>query len=94
MPPNVLDLVGEIRGAVERLPKEQLVDILTYVFKEYVVEGPAPLAAAPTAFQDDLAGMSFGEVVRSLQLRLDLPDLLGELRMRPQGRGVLSPTSS
>src|SRR5262249_37192592 len=42
---------------------------------EYVVEGSPPLAAGPVAMQDDLAGMSFAEVVRSLQLRLDLPEL-------------------
>ena len=93
--PNVLDLVGDIREAVERLPKDQLVDILVYVFKEYVVEGSPPLAAGPTSAEDDLAGMSFGEVMRSLQLRLDLPelelfDVQGErVSVRLQGRSIL-----
>jgi hypothetical protein len=73
--PNVLDLVGDIREAVERLPREALVDILVYVFKEYVVEGPAPLSGAPVEVRDSLEGLSFGEVIRSLQLRLDLPEL-------------------
>jgi hypothetical protein len=92
--PNVLELVGDIREAVERLPREQLVDVLVYVFKEYVVEG-APLSSAmPTPLPDDLAGMSFAEVVRSLQLRLDLPELeLFEVQgervcVRLQGRPV------
>jgi len=92
--PNVLELVGDIRAAVERLPRDQLVDILVYVFKEYVVEG-APLSSAmPTALPDDLAGMGFAEVVRSLQLRLDLPELelfevQGErVSVRLQGRAV------
>src|SRR5262245_3150101 len=93
--PNVLDLVGDIREAVERLPKDQLVDILVYVFKEYVVEGSPPLAAGPgVAVQDDLAGMSFAEVVRSLQLRLDLPELElfdvqgARVSIRLQGRSI------
>ena len=93
--PNVLDLVGDIREAVERLPKDQLVDILVYVFKEYVVEGSPPLAAGPgVAVQDDLAGMSFAEVVRSLQLRFDLPELElfdvqgGRVSVRLQGRSI------
>src|SRR3989440_3978706 len=73
--PNVLELVGDIREAVERLSKDQLVDILVYVFKEYVVQGPAPLQSSGQLVHDDLEGMSFAEVIRSLQLRLDLPEL-------------------
>src|SRR6185503_7113329 len=37
--------------------------------------GPAPLQGAAQLVNDDLDGMSFAEVVRSLQLRLDLPEL-------------------
>lgn len=92
--PNVLDLLGDIREAVERLPREQLVDILVYIFKEYVVEGAPPLAAGPMSVQDDLAGMSFAEVIRSLQLRLDLPELElfdvqgSRVTVRLQGRSI------
>src|SRR5258706_3910120 len=74
-PPNIRDLVGDIREALERFPREALVEILTYVFKEYVVEGPAPIASSAPSLRDDLDGMSFAEVIRSLQLRLDLPEL-------------------
>lgn len=94
MPPTLLDLVGDIRQAVERLPHDQLVDILVYVFKEYVVEGPAPVGAFAAPAPDALAGMSFAEVVRSLQLRLELPELelfevQGErVSVRLQGRLV------
>lgn len=94
MPPNVLDLVGDIREAVERLPKEALADILVYVFKTYVVEGPAPLGASAPIVRDELEGMSFAEVVRALQLRLDLPELelfevQGErVSLRVQGRSI------
>src|SRR6185369_9587063 len=74
-PPNIRDLVGDIREALERFPREALIEILTYVFKEYVVEGPAPISSAPPTLRDDLEGMSFADVIRSLQLRLDLPEL-------------------
>ncbi|HEX2569051.1 MAG TPA: hypothetical protein VH877_05775 [Polyangia bacterium] len=76
MPPvDLRDLIGDIRTALERHPREALIEILTYVFKEYVVEGPAPLAATPPALAEDLTGMSFAQVIEALQLRLDLPEL-------------------
>src|SRR3989442_14349994 len=74
-PPNIRDLVGDIREALERFPREALVEILTYVFKEYVVEGPAPIETTAPSMADDLSGLSFAEVIRSLQLRLDVPEL-------------------
>lgn len=96
MPPSLRDLVGDIREAVERLPREALVDILVYVFKEYVVEGSAPLATAATAAHDELAGRSFAELIRELQLRLadqvpelELFDVQGErVSVRIGGRAV------
>jgi hypothetical protein len=76
MPPvDLRDLIGDIRAALERHPREALIEILTYVFKEYVVEGPAPLAATPPALAEDFSGMSFAQVIEALQLRLDLPEL-------------------
>ena len=75
MPPTVRDLVGDIRDSLERFPREALVEILTYVFKEYVVEGAAPLSTNAAPLRDELEGQSFGELIRGLQLRLDLPEL-------------------
>lgn len=76
MPPvDLRDLIGDIRTALERHPREALIEILTYVFKEYVVEGPPPLAATPPALAEDFTGMSFAQVIEALQLRLDLPEL-------------------
>ena len=63
---NLRDLVGDIREALERHPKEALVEILTYVFKEYVVQGPEPLEASAAPLRDDLEGLSFAEVMRSV----------------------------
>jgi hypothetical protein len=76
--PDVRDLVAEIRQAVERYPPQALVDILVYIFKQYVVEGPAPLdgaTAGTVAPDEELDGSSFAALMRSLQLRYDLPEL-------------------
>jgi hypothetical protein len=74
----VRQLVAEIRGALDVYPKEALAEILTYVFKEYVVEGPLPLAANASALLDvksELDGLSFAQLVGWMQLHLDLPEL-------------------
>ena len=70
-------MVGEIRQSLEAYPREQLVEILSYVFKEYVVEGAAPIAGT-TALIDartELEGLSFAELMTWLQLHLDVPEL-------------------
>ena len=74
-PVDLRDLISDIRTALEPHPREALIEILTYVFKEYVVEGPAPLAATPPALAEDFSGMGFAQVIEALQLRLDLPEL-------------------
>lgn len=73
--PNLRDLVGDIRQALEQYPPDALVDMLTYIFKEYVVEEPAPIASAFTTAHDPLEGLGFAELIRTLQLKLDLPEL-------------------
>ena len=39
MSKDVKRMVAEIRHALDAYPREQLQEILAYVFKEYVVEG-------------------------------------------------------
>ncbi len=71
-------MLGEIRGALDAHSREQLVEILSYVFKEYVVEGAAPLASGAGAILDarsELEGMTFAQVITWLQAHLDLPEL-------------------
>jgi hypothetical protein len=77
-PRDIRRIVGEIRGALDAHPREALVEILTYVFKEYVVEGSTPLASGAGAILDarnELEGMSFAQVVTWLQTHLDHPEL-------------------
>src|SRR5262245_48081687 len=77
-PREIRRMVGEIRGALDSQPREALVEILTYVFKEYVVEGSTPLASGAGAILDartELEGLSFAQVVTWLQTHLDLAEL-------------------
>jgi hypothetical protein len=71
-------MVAEIRGALDAYPREQLQEILAWVFKEYVVEGGAAPAQGALAMLDarsELEGLSFAELVTWLQLHLDVPEL-------------------
>src|SRR5262245_25532123 len=73
--PDLRRIATDIREALATYPPEALVDILTYVFQAYVVEG-APTVNAPAAERiADLEGMGFADVIQTLQLRLDIPEL-------------------
>jgi hypothetical protein len=77
-PRDLRRLVADIRSALDGYPKEQLAEILTFVFREYVVEGPVPLAASAASLVEarpELEGQSFAQVMTWLQLHLDLPEL-------------------
>jgi hypothetical protein len=96
MSKDVKKMVGEIRQSLDAYPREQLVEILSYVFKEYVVEGAAPIAGT-TALIDartELEGLSFAELVTWLQLHLDVPELAqlevqgNRVSVRAGGRAV------
>jgi hypothetical protein len=71
-------LVGEIRSSLDSFKREDLVEVLTYVFKEYVVEGASVLPAGAGAVLDaktELEGMSFAQLITWLQRHFDLPEL-------------------
>src|SRR6185369_13443711 len=58
--------------------REELVEILTYVFKTYVVEGTSPLtpgAGAQLDARSELDGLSFAQLITWLQQHLDAPEL-------------------
>ena len=73
--PDLRQISGSIRESLVSYEKEQLVEILTYVFKEYVVEGPPPLHVNQAERLEDLEDLSFAELIRGLQTRLDIPEL-------------------
>lgn len=86
--PDLRQIAVSLREALDGLEREALVDVLTYVLNEYVVEGPPPLAAAQVERLEDLAGLDLAALISALQLRLDTPGLdlfrveAGELRVQ------------
>lgn len=93
--PDLRDISGNIREALESCDSDVLLDILTFVFKEYLVEGPPPLLVHQQERISDLEGLSFAELISTLQTRLDVPELGlfqvegGQVSVRVGG--VLSP---
>jgi hypothetical protein len=65
----------EIHEALSRFDREQLADILTHIFRLYVMEGAALAPPPPASLNDELQGGSFAQLIERLQLRLDLPEL-------------------
>lgn len=98
----------EIRESLERHDREQLIDILTHVFRHYVMQGDPPVVRRAAA-ADDLTGLSFAQVIERLQLRTSLPELQlfevqgGRVSVRiggqlvpleaPQGAGAAAPVA-
>jgi len=52
-----------------------LLEILTFVVKEYVVEGPPPMLVHQAETLSDLKNLSFAQLITSLQTRFDFPEL-------------------
>jgi len=73
--PDLRQIAAALRESLDSLERDALVDVLTYVLNEYVVEGPPPLAAVEVERLDDLAGLSLAGLVSALQTRLDTPGL-------------------
>jgi hypothetical protein len=73
--PDLRKIAADIREALASYPREALVDILTYVFQAYVVEGAPTVQAAQPERIDELEGLAFPELVQALQTRLDVPEL-------------------
>ena len=95
--PDLRDISGNIREALEGCERDVLLDILTFVFKEYLVEGPPPLMVHQQERIGDLEGLSFAELITTLQTRLDMPELglfqvEGE-QVSVRVNGVLTPLS-
>jgi hypothetical protein len=89
--PDLRQVAASLREAASGLDRDALVDVLTHVLSEYVIEGPAPLAAHQVERLEDLAGLSLAELIAALQTRLDVPGL--EL-LRVAGGQVQAHTAS
>ena len=73
--PDLRDIAANVREAFADADRETLLDVLTFVIKEYVVEGPPPMLVHAVENMADLAGLSFAQLVTALQTRLDHAEL-------------------
>jgi len=73
--PDLRDLVANVKEAFADADRETLLDVLTFVVKEYVVEGPPPMLIHQAETLSDLQGASFAQLITALQTRFDHPEL-------------------
>lgn len=73
--PDIRDLATNVRDAFADADRDTLLDVLTFVVKEYVVEGPPPMLIHQAETLSDLKNMSFGQLITALQTRFDHPEL-------------------
>jgi len=73
--PDIRDLVTNVKDAFADCDRDTLLDILTFVVKEYVVEGPPPMLVHQAETLADLKGATFAQVIAALQTRFDHPEL-------------------
>jgi hypothetical protein len=73
--PDLRDITTGVRDALADSDRDALLEMLTFLIKEYVVDGPPPMLVHQTETIADLNGLSFAQLVTALQTRLDLPEL-------------------
>jgi len=73
--PDLREISTNVRDAFADADKETLLDVLTFVLKEYVVEGPPPMLIHQAETLSDLQNMSFAQLIAALQTRFDHPEL-------------------
>ncbi|HWO22717.1 MAG TPA: hypothetical protein VNO30_28350 [Kofleriaceae bacterium] len=73
--PDIRELASNLHDAFADADRETLLEVLTFVLKEYVVEGPPPMLIHQAETLADLQGASFAQIVTALQTRFDHPEL-------------------
>jgi hypothetical protein len=73
--PDLREIASNVRDAFTDLDKEALLEILTFVVKEYVVEGPPPMLVHQAETLADLRTASFAQLISAMQTRFDFPEL-------------------
>lgn len=74
----------EIKAALERYSKEELVDLMEHLLRIYVLNEPVKLdtqVSKPESLRD-LSGLTFSQLITQLQACLEL-DELGKFRVTP-----------
>ena len=54
--PDIRDIASNVKDAFADADRETLLDVLTFVVKEYVVEGPPPMLVHQAETLSDLKG--------------------------------------
>ncbi|NVB80666.1 MAG: hypothetical protein HOV81_19885 [Kofleriaceae bacterium] len=73
--PDLRELATNVKEAFGDMDRETLLEILTFVVKEYVVEGPPPMLVHQAETLADLKNATFAQVISALQTRFDFPEL-------------------
>ncbi len=73
--PDLRDIATNVREALPTSTRTTLLDILTFVVKEYVVEGPPPMLVHQAETLGDLKNTTFAQLISALQTRLIFPKL-------------------
>jgi hypothetical protein len=73
--PDLRELAANVKEAFAEMDRDALLDILTFVVKEYVVEGPPPMLIHQAETLADLKNISFAQLIAALQTRFDFPEL-------------------
>src|SRR3954466_13940197 len=73
--PDILELASNLKDAFADADRETLLDVLTFVIKEYVVEGPPPMLIHQAETLSDLGNPTFAQLIGALQTRFDHPEL-------------------
>ncbi len=75
---DIRKMLAEIRSSLDAHPREALTEILAQLFKEYVVDGPAPVGAGASLLlnaRSEIDGMSFSQLIAWIQSHHDAPEL-------------------
>jgi len=73
--PDLRDIATNVKEAFSDADRETLLEVLTFVLKEYVVEGPPPMLVHQAETLSDLRGATFAQLISALQTRFDFPEL-------------------
>src|SRR3954471_4617570 len=73
--PDIRDLAANVKEAFGDADRETLLEVLTFVVKEYVVEGPPPMLIHQAETLSDLQSPTFAQLIAALQTRFDHPEL-------------------
>jgi hypothetical protein len=73
--PDLRDITTGVKDALADSDRDSLLEMLTFIIKEYVVDGPPPMLVHQTENVADLGKLSFAQLIQTLQTRLDIPEL-------------------